>query len=72
MPYGLIMLVVVVATAGRFIVASDASIRSKSLVAFVCATSILLPLALPQWHLASLLAQVVLVIVLVLHSKVHG
>ena len=72
MPYSLILLVVVLAMSGRFVLASDASTRAKSMVAFVCVASIALPYALPQWQLFSLLVQVFLVIVLVLHSKVSA
>ena len=72
MPYGLILLVVVLVISGRFVLASDAPGRAKVIVAFVCLASIALPYALPQWQLAGLLGQVFLVIALVLHSKVRG
>ena len=72
MPYGLILLVVVLVISGRFVLASDASARAKVIVAFVCVASIALPYALPPWQLAGLLGQVFLVIALVLHSKVKG
>jgi hypothetical protein len=70
MPYSLILLVVVLAISGRFVLASDASTQAKSMVALVCAASIALPYALPQWQLLGLLVQVFLVIALVLHAKV--
>ena len=72
MPYGLILLIVLVLVTGRFVIASGASTRAKSVVAIACVSSIVAPLVLPQWHLVSLLTQVMLVIGLVLHSKVHG
>jgi hypothetical protein len=70
MPYSLILLVVVLAISGRFVLASDASTQAKSMVALVCAASIALPHALPQWQLFSLLVQVFLVIALLLHAKI--
>lgn len=72
MPYGLILLLVVVAVAGQFVFASDGSTPAKALVAIIAVASIALPYALPQWSLAMLLAQVALVIVLLLHAKVRG
>lgn len=72
MPYFLILLMAVLAITGRFVIASDASPRAKAIVAFTCVASIALPYALPQWHLVSVLVQVILVIGLVFHSKVHG
>ena len=70
MPYGLILLVVVLAVSGRFVLSSNASARAKAVVAFVCVASIALSYALPPWQLAGLLGQVFLVIALVLHSLV--
>ena len=72
MPYGLILLLVVLVISGRFVLASDTSGRAKVIVAFVCAASIALSYALPPWQLAGLLGQVFLVIALVLHSKIKG
>ena len=72
MPYGLILLLVVVAVAGQFVFASDGSTPAKALVAIIAVASIALPYALPQWSLTMLLAQVALVIVLLLHAKVRG
>lgn len=72
MPYGLILLVVVLVISGRFVLVSNASGRTKVIVALVCVASITVPYALPKWQLAGLLGQVFLVIALVLHSKVKG
>lgn len=72
MPYSLILLVVVLAVAGHFVCASDASTPAKALVAIAAMASIALPYAHPQWGLATLLAQVVFVIVLLLYAKFHG
>ena len=72
MPYGLILLVVVVAVAGQFVFASNASTPAKALVAIIAVASIALPYAIPHWSLATLLAQVVLVIILLLYAKFHG
>ena len=71
MPYPLIALLVVLAVTGRFVITSDVSIRAKALIVFACVATIALPHALPRWQLASILAQVFLVIALLLHSKVH-
>ena len=72
MPYGLILLVVVVAVAGQFVFASGASLPAKALVAIASLASIALPYAFPQTGLAALLFQVVLVIALLLYAKFHG
>ena len=72
MPYSLILLVVVAAIAGQFVFFSAASTPAKALVVIISVASIALPYVVPQWSLASLLGQVVLVIVLLLHAKVRG
>lgn len=69
MPYALIATVVVLAIAGRFVIASNASRRAKAFVALVCLASIALPYVVPQWQLGCLLIQVLLVIALVMHAK---
>lgn len=72
MPYGLILLVIVVAVAGQFVFASGASAPAKVLVATASVASIASPYAFPQTSLGALLAQVVLVIALLLYAKFHG
>ena len=72
MPYGLILLVVVVVVAGQFVLASGASMLARALVAIVSVASITLPYVDPQWSLAALLFQVALVIALLLYAKVRG
>lgn len=72
MPYGLIMLVIVILVAGQFVFASGASSLAKALVAIASVASIALPYAYPQASLASLLFQVAFVIVLLLYAKVRG
>ena len=72
MPYFLILLMVVLVVTGRFVFASDAKTRTKAMVALVCLASVAVPYAMPRWHLVSVLAQVLLVIILVFYSKFHG
>lgn len=72
MPYGLILLVVVAFVAGHFVLASDASTPTRTLVAVVSVATIALPYCVPRWGLACLLAQVILVVVLLLHAKFRG
>ena len=72
MPYGLILMVVVIVVAGQFVLASGASMPAKALVVIAALASIALPYAIPQTGLAALLFQVVLVIVLLLYAKVRG
>ncbi|MFZ2236553.1 MAG: hypothetical protein WBP11_13810 [Dokdonella sp.] len=72
MPYDLILLVVVAVIAGQFVLASDASTPAKAFVAIASVTTVALPYLVPRWDLACLLAQVVLVIVLLLHAKFRG
>ena len=71
MPYGLILLVIVVVVAGQFVLSSAASTLAKALVAIASVASIALPNIDPQWSLAALLFQVALVITLLLHVKVR-
>lgn len=72
MPYGLILLVVGAVVAGQFVLASDASTPARTLVAIASVATIGLSYLVPRWDLACLLAQVVLVIVLLLHAKFRG
>ncbi len=72
MPYSMIALLVALALAGQFVFAQDASVRAKALVSAVFITSVLLPLGFPQWQLAGLLLQVMLVIGLVIYRKFHA
>ena len=50
---------------------TDASRVSKGLVFAACVCSLALTYSFPEWGLAGLLLQVVLVIGIVLYSKVH-
>ncbi len=72
MPYGLILLVIVILVVGQFVYASGASTRAKALVVIASVASIALPYAYPQTSLASLLFQVAFVIALLLYAKVRG
>lgn len=71
MPYGLVSLLLVLAATGWFVFATDASRGSKLFVSAVCLASFAPGFLAPQWGLAGLLLQVLLVIGIVLYSKVH-
>lgn len=72
MPYGLIALLAAVVSSGWFLLATDASARSKAMVSLLCVGSLAIGFASPRWALAGLLAQVLLVIGIALYAKVRA
>lgn len=72
MPYGTIALLAAIILSVRFVLATDASLRSKVVVSAVCLGSIAIGFLRPQWALFGLLLQVVLVVGLVIHAKLQS
>ena len=72
MPYGLIALLAVLISCSWFVYATDASHRSKLGVSILCLSSLAIGFLLPQWALAALLVQVLLVIGVALYAKAHS
>jgi hypothetical protein len=72
MPYGLIAVLVALISSGWFVVATEAYLRSKLVVSILCLSSLAIGFLLPQWALAALLVQVLLVIGVALYAKAHA
>jgi hypothetical protein len=71
MPSGLIALVAVLIASGWFVMATQASRRSKIMVSILCLGSLAIGFFLPQWALGGLLLQVFLVIGITLYARAH-
>ena len=67
MPYGLIAVLVTIGTTAWFVVASEASDRAKFAVAAIALLTLGVPYLAPDWSLAALIVQAVLVIGLLLY-----
>ena len=67
MPYGLIAVRVTIGTTAWFVVSSEASDRAKFAVAAIALLTLGVPYLAPDWSLAALIVQAVLVIGLVLY-----
>lgn len=72
MPYALFATLLVSALSVHFMLRADAYPRTKMLVGVAWLVSVLVPYLIPQWALAGTLLQVVLVIGLLLHAKLHA
>ena len=72
MPYALLATLLVSALSVHFMLRADAFPRTKTLVGIAWLVSVLVPYLIPQWALAGTLLQVVLVIGLLLHAKLHA
>lgn len=72
MPYGLIAVLAVLISCSWFAHATDASHRSKIVVSILCLSSLATGYLLPQWALAAMLVQVLLVIGIAVYTKAHA
>ena len=72
MPFATIALLAALGATGWFVLATDASRGWKAVVAAACLCSLAIRHVVPQWWLAGLLLQVVLVIGVALHAKVRA
>jgi hypothetical protein len=71
-PYGLIALLAALISSAWFVLATEASHRSKVAVTIICLGSLATGFLMPQLALPGLLLQVVLVIGIVLYAKVNA
>ncbi|MBX9402546.1 hypothetical protein K4L06_14645 [Lysobacter sp. BMK333-48F3] len=62
MPYALIATLAALASTGWFVIAARASLTAKVLVSVLCAASLAIGFLWPQWWLAGLLVQALIVI----------
>lgn len=72
MPYGLIAVLAALISSGWFVLSTGASYRSKLVVSILCLSSLAIGFLLPQWALAAMLVQVLLVIGIALYAKAHA
>jgi hypothetical protein len=72
MPYGLIAVLAALISCGWFVLATEASHRSKLVVSSLCLSSLTTGFLLPEWSLATLLVQVLMVIGIALYAKAHA
>ncbi len=71
MPYGLIAVLAALISSGWFVLATEASHRSKLVVSILCLSSLVIGFLLPQWALGALLVQALLVIGIAFYAKTH-
>lgn len=72
MPYTLLASLLASVLSIRFLLSADAYPRSKACVGVAWVVSLVLPHAVPSWALAGVLLQVVLVIGVLMHARVHA
>ena len=69
MPYHLIALVTSIALGLWFVAFADVSVRAKAAVGSAVVASLVIELGFPRWNLAATLLQVVVSIVVLVHSR---